>query len=404
MALFKDPFLDEFGTWALGYIPYGGADYGDVAAIAETVADGDESAFYDAWVAYGDRKVAEADQALAAGHPASASELYLKASCFYAGAYHPIYGTPVDPRLLAAYDRQTDAFSRGLALSETPGRELAIPYQGTELSACFLPAAGRAGETRPIVVLNNGYDATITDLYFASAVAASRRGYHVLIFDGPGQGGALYRDALALRPDWEVVVSAVLDTVLELDEVDPDRVALHGWSLGGYLAPRAATREHRLAAVVADPGQWDLGASVKRFAAMLGATPEQAEHPEQLDDAALQKLQEAIDGNRELRWSIVQRGFWANGVGDLRAFLARTMEFSFVEEAADIRCPTLLTAAENDPLAADVPAIAAALTCPVTVMDFTAAEGAGGHCEMTNRSLVNQRVLDWLDDTLQPAG
>ncbi len=31
-------------------------------------------------------------------------------------------------------------------------------------------------------------------------------------------------------------------------------------------------------------------------------------------------------------------------------------------------------------------------------MRFTVAEGAGGHCEMGNRSLLNNRVLDWLDE------
>jgi hypothetical protein len=33
-------------------------------------------------------------------------------------------------------------------------------------------------------------------------------------------------------------------------------------------------------------------------------------------------------------------------------------------------------------------------------MRFTAAEGADGHCEMANRSLLNRRVLDWLDEQL----
>jgi hypothetical protein len=56
----------------------------------------------------------------------------------------------------------------------------------------------------------------------------------------------------------------------------------------------------------------------------------------------------------------------------------------------------LLTRAENDPLAAAVGDFAAALP-NATVIDFTAAEGAGSHCEMTNRSLVNRRALDWLD-------
>jgi hypothetical protein len=38
------------------------------------------------------------------------------------------------------------------------------------------------------------------------------------------------------------------------------------------------------------------------------------------------------------------------------------------------------------------------LECPKPLMRFTAAEGADGHCEMGNRSLLNGRVLDWVDE------
>ena len=41
-----------------------------------------------------------------------------------------------------------------------------------------------------------------------------------------------------------------------------------------------------------------------------------------------------------------------------------------------------------------------ALTCPKTLLRFTAAEGAGDHCEMGNRPLYDQRAFDWLDETL----
>jgi len=66
--------------------------------------------------------------------------------------------------------------------------------------------------------------------------------------------------------------------------------------------------------------------------------------------------------------------------------------------ATDIRCPTLLTAAEGGILAAGAQPFFDALQCPKTLLHFTAAEGAGGHCEMTNRSLLNRRTFDWLDD------
>jgi hypothetical protein len=46
---------------------------------------------------------------------------------------------------------------------------------------------GRAGR-RPLIIGTNGYDETVHIMHYGHAVAAQRRGYHVLIFDGPGQG------------------------------------------------------------------------------------------------------------------------------------------------------------------------------------------------------------------------
>jgi hypothetical protein len=47
-----------------------------------------------------------------------------------------------------------------------------------------------------------------------------------------------------------------------------------------------------------------------------------------------------------------------------------------------------LTAAEDDHLAAGAQAFFDALRCAKELIRFTAAEGAGSHCEMTNRSLL----------------
>lgn len=394
--LFSNPLHDDFGTWMLGYTPFGGGDHGVVVSVAAAVGDGDDGAFYDAWVAAGDRMSVEAVSSMSLGHRGSASDLYLRASAAYASAYHPLYGAPVDPRLLEAYRRQVVAFDAGMRLRDVPVHAVDIPFDGALMKSYLLPAEGHEHEVRPLIVMVNGYDATITDMYFAMGVAASRRGYHVLLFDGPGQGGMLYEQGVPIRPDWEVVVTAVIDHVVNLPNVDVERIAVSGWSLGGYLAPRAASGDTRIAACIADPGQWDLGASLAAFAEKFGATAEQAAHPEQLDDAVLEKMMGVIRQNRAMRWTIEQRGFWVNGVPDLRGLIARTLQFTLRDRADQIRCPVLLTRAENDPLAASVGAFAAALP-NATVIDFTAAEGAGDHCEMTNRSLVNRRALDWLD-------
>ena len=398
-SLFRNELHEEFGTWPLAYIPYGGADFGEVQAIAEAVGDGDDAAYYAAWHAAGERLRAEADAVLRRGHVASARALYLRASAFHATSFHPLYGAPADPRLLAAFHEQVAALDAGLALGPNPVYPAQIACGDMSLPAYLIPAQGFEHEVRPLVIFTNGYDATITDMYFASAVAASRRGYHCLLFDGPGQGAMLYQHGVALRPDWDVVIRAVVDFACEHPMVDPTRIALSGWSLGGHLAPRGASGDARIAALIADPGTWSIADGFRDVVVrMFGVAPDSARDLGALDQSLIDRLDTYIRGNRQLNWKIVQRGFWVHGVDNLRAYLASAELFTLQGHAERIQCPALITTADNDVLSAGARSLMDALRCPKTLMRFTAEEGAGGHCSMGNRSLLNQRVLDWLDE------
>ncbi len=399
--LFRNDLHDEFGTWPLGYIPAGGADFGEVRAVAEAVGDGDDGAFHDAWVAAGDRQAAEAEAALAGGRIASARDLFLRAAVSYGASYHPLFGAPVDPRLADAFARQIAAFETGLGLGPEPVVRVDVPLDGATMPAYFAPAVGRTGRKGPLLILTNGYDGTVTDMYFASVVAATRRGYHCLFFDGPGQGDMLIRQGVPLRPDWETVIRPVVDHALSLPQVDPERIALSGWSLGGHLALRAATGERRLAAVIADPGLWSMVAGFGALAAKLGLKGDVAAAARDGDAALLGGLEAAIAASPQLRWTFRQRGFWVHGVSTLRDYLVSAAAFTLEGRVQDIGCPVLLTAAEEDAArSGSAGQVLDALSCPKTLITFTAAEGAGDHCEMMNRSALNRRTLDWLDATL----
>ncbi len=401
--LFRNALHEDFGSWPIAYIPYGGADFGEIRAVAEAVGDGDDAAFHAAWIAAGDRLKGEAETALSRGHKGSARELYLRASVFYATSYHPLYGAPVDARLLSAFRKQTDALEKGLALSAPAIEPLAIALGETAMPGYFIPAQGLEHEVRPLVIFNNGYDCTVTDTYFASAVAASRRGYHSLLFDGPGQGAMLYEHNVPLRPDWDVVIRAVVDFAVNYPLVDPDRIALSGWSLGGLLAPRGAAGEPRIAALIADPGTWSIADGFRRIVIQkFGLPAEAAADLGALDQEVIDGMDAFLRASPVLNWKIVQRGFWVHGVGDLRSYLASAELFTMRGHAERIRCPTLITQAENDILSSDAALYMDALRCPKTLLRFTAAEGADGHCEMKNRSLLNRRVLDWLDEQFGP--
>jgi pimeloyl-ACP methyl ester carboxylesterase len=174
---------------------------------------------------------------------------------------------------------------------------------------------------------------------------------------------------------------------------------LLGWSFGGYLAPRAASGEHRLAACIADPGFWSLFEANK---ASLSALPKQTfDKLPDVDPAVLEPFMEKIRAVPKLRWSVVQRNFWVHGVTSLLEFLKVSEDYSLKEVTAQIRCPTLLGWSESDPLSWNATRIYDSLTCPRKLVRFKNAEGAGDHCEVRARPLFDQRAFDWLAETLE---
>ncbi len=247
--------------------------------------------------------------------------------------------------------------------------------------------------------MTNGYDAAVSDMYFAMGRFATERGYHVVLVDGPGQGASLIDDGTSLIPDWDRVISPVVDSVVARPDVDPARIVLQGWSLGGYFSLRAAAGEPRLAAVVADPPVWSMLSNLPPAQA-LGLTPEAVQRLPEISDADLAKLQAAIEQNPRLKWGIIQRGLWINGARDLRDYLQKISAFTLDGYSDGIGCPVLGTMADADPLARNVEATLGRLNAPTTLLPFTAAEGAGDHQEQQNRALAETLILDWIDDTL----
>jgi pimeloyl-ACP methyl ester carboxylesterase len=96
----------------------------------------------------------------------------------------------------------------------------------------------------------------------------------------------------------------------------------------------------------------------------------------------------------------LNRGMLVHGVDTPFAYLRAMEPYTLQDRAEQIRCPTLVTQAENDVRASQSQELYDALRCPKVLVAFSDAEGAGEHCEGGAAALYAQRVLDWLDGVL----
>src|SRR3712207_9034395 len=90
---------------------------------------------------------------------------------------------------------------------------------------------------RSTLIMVGGGETYAEDLYFWGGVGAVDRGYNALLVDMPGQGATPF-EGMHHRFDVEVPMGAVLDHLLGRSEVDTERVAAYGVSLGGYIGDR----------------------------------------------------------------------------------------------------------------------------------------------------------------------
>ncbi|MEU9100589.1 alpha/beta hydrolase [Streptomyces sp. NPDC048361] len=382
---------------AAGFTAYQGADLGEILATARAIEDGDEPSWHRSWKATAERVAAIGEQALVAGHRVSAREALLRASNYYRTAEFYLRYTPAtDPEvtLLSTASRRT--FAAAVTLFDTPVETVAIPYEDTTLPG-YLFLVDDSGAPRPTVIYTNGYDSTAEESYFVIAAAALRRGYNVLAFDGPGQGAVLREQKIVFRPDWEAVSTPVVDYALTRPEIDPGRITLFGYSLGGYLVARAAARDHRVAALILDDGVLDFAGAFK-----LALPPEVVSWiDEGRDEPAEAALAAAAAENTQVRWAL-NNGVWALGAQSYVDLMRRGRAYTLEGCADKIVAPTLILDAENDQFFKGQPHQLAEklVNAPATLVTLSEAEGAGEHCHVGAFHRAHQVMFDWLDTVL----
>lgn len=374
---------------ALSYAYYRGADIGECLSTAKHITPKDFESWFSEWFKTAERVYSLAENSHQNNCLVSAKEAYLRASNYYRAATFFMYDTPPDRRLRQIYDKHCQSFAQAIPFFDYPVEPAEIPYEQSTLVGYFYKTDSKP-TPRPVIIVSDGYDSTHQEGYFSIGAAALERGYHVLCFDGPGQGHALIKQNLPMRYDWENVIKPVVDFLLKRPDVDPKNIILYGPSWGGYLTGRAAAFEHRLAALIVNPGQFDAMEGVKKalpdISELLNHDPEHL-LGKYLGQALLNPMLAAK----------MKAKMWVHGTDSLIELIKEWRQYNLKDTAHQIKCPTLVMDAENEAFSSgQAPEFFDALTCKKDYVLFSAKEGAGEHCQAGALSLSHQFLFDWL--------
>jgi alpha-beta hydrolase superfamily lysophospholipase len=364
-----------------------GGDTGEASEAINHIKSGDADSWYAAWDAAGDRVSALA----ATTHDRfSRGDALLRAHVYYRSA--EFFLDPHDPRRPESWKKNVGAFYSGLDALGVGYERIKAPYGPQHhLNAVYYPGPAGA-EARPLLVVVNGYDGTMEELYTQVVVPAYRRGYSVLTYEGPGQGAVLREQGLTMTPEWEKPTGAVLDAFLA-GHTKPAHMVIMGVSLGGYFAPRAAAFEPRLDGVIAFDEYFDAYAVAARHVPGFVFTL----HRHHLD-GLLNFLAERNE-NPGSKWA-QQNGMWTLGQTDRISVLDAFKPYTLAPVAGNIRGDVLILAGGEDhfvPLE-QVEQFKQSLTHArsVTAVVYDRASGGAEHCQVGAPSLWQATVFDWL--------
>ena len=395
---FKDDGFNFTTHIALGGTYYKGADVGEVLSTALRIKNGDNEGWYSEWYETAERVRSFAEESERKGHLVSARGAYLRASTYYNQAAFFLTGTSDPSRTIPTWKVHRECFDKAATLFDPPFEKIEIPYEDTKLAGYFFKCDD-SGRRRPLLILNNGSDGSVTEMYLQGGAGALARGYNCLTFDGPGQGHALRMQNLYFRPDWEKVITPVVDYALSRTDVDPDRIALQGVSQAGYWVPRAVAFERRIAAAIADPGVIDVSASWKmhipKGMLKLLDTGEKEKFDKKVSFA--EHFSKSMRG--ELDFRMIPYGIGTDSLYDVM----KLAEHYNLRDCVDrIGCPMLVTDPEGEQFwPGQSKELYDALQCPKELAKFSDEEGGYYHCEPVALGIRDQRIFDWLDETLE---
>ena len=174
------------------------------------------------------------------GHTVAARESYYIASVLYGQAQWPI--ADHTKQNLELEKRKNHCYAQYAEYADHVVRRAEIPYQGKSLPGWLhLPPTYEPGDKVPCVITVGGMDSTKEICVTLHGDPLLSRGIAVFMFDGPGQYSSALREIYVTEDGFYEAGRAIHAWLGEQSEIDTDRLAVRGVSMGAMWATQIAT-------------------------------------------------------------------------------------------------------------------------------------------------------------------
>lgn len=392
LGVFTDHETDWVFKRTLEQMSEKAAEIGECLFAASQIKESDGESWINAWADLGENVFRHGQESYSSGCLVSARESFIRASNYFRTAE---YGcSPSHPRFHELWQKSFDAFHAACPLFDPPIQILKIPFGDKFLPGYFWHPADQSA-SRPTMVSVGGNDSSGEEMFITTGFGAVRRGYNYVTFEYPGHRGTvhLYPDCVK-RPDYEIPFKAVLDFLETLPGVD-ERIALGGFSYGGYVAARVACFEKRIRAVIPDSPVVDIPELV--LSGFLGPLIKGVPHAF-LDRAVQYRLRKSPVTKALLDYSA-----WTWGAKSLSEEfeLESFNRHNIREEIRSISCPALALVGKDEgvEMVNQAKFFYENISSEKKTLYIFSREvdGSNDHCQLDNFSRAHQVAYDWLD-------